>query len=60
MLIGKKNLNIWDVCSGVLLVQEAGGKISQPNGDKWEVKSKDILASNTLIHSKIESKLTLL
>ena len=56
----EKNLNIWDVSAGVLLVQEAGGKISQPNGNKWDVESKDILASNTLIHSKIESKLTLL
>jgi len=56
----EKNLNIWDVCSGVLLVQEAGGKISQPNGEKWDIKSRDILASNTLIHSKIENKLALL
>lgn len=56
----ERNLNIWDVCAGVLLVKEAGGKITQPNGNKWTIKSNDILASNTNIHEKIQKKLTLL
>ena len=47
------NLNLWDVAAGVLLVIEAGGKISRTNGSIWEVSSKDILASNALIHDKI-------
>lgn len=56
----EKNLNIWDVCSGVLLVREAGGKISTVNGENWKVDSQDILASNLIIHDEIQSKLSLL
>ena len=56
----QKNLNLWDVCSGVLLVKEAGGRLSEPNGKNWTIDSKDILASNTLIHSKLIEYLTLL
>ena len=56
----EKNLNLWDVCSGVLLVKEAGGRISEPNGDYWTTKSRDILVSNTLIHDNLIENLTLL
>jgi len=56
----EKNLNLWDVCSGVLLVKEAGGRVSQPQGKNWTAKSRDILASNTLIHNKLIENLTLL
>ncbi len=56
----EKNLNLWDVCSGVLLVKEAGGRISEPQGDDWNTKSRDILASNTLTHKKLIENLTLL
>ena len=56
----EKDLNIWDVSSGVLLVREAGGKISTTNGDTWSIKSRDILASNMLIHEEIQNKLSLL
>ena len=41
------------MCSGVLIVKEAGGKISQPDGKDWTIKNSDILASNTLIHDQI-------
>ena len=56
----ERNLNIWDVCSGVLMVKEAGGRVTLPNGGEWDKESKDILASNTLIHEEVQSKLTLL
>ncbi len=56
----ERDLNLWDICSGVLLVKEAGGKISEPNGNKWTVKSRDITVSNSLIHSKMLENLTLL
>ncbi len=56
----EKDLNLWDVCSGVLIVQEAGGRISEPEGSDWTTKSRDILVSNTLIHKKLIKNLTLL
>ena len=56
----EKDLNLWDVCSGALLVKEAGGRVSEPEGGDWNTKSRDILASNTLIHKDLIEKLTLL
>jgi|TARA_B100000959_G_C14955405_1_gene613493 myo-inositol-1(or 4)-monophosphatase len=50
----QRNLNIWDMCSGVLLVREAGGKITQPNGEEWTIESSDILASNHFIHKQVQ------
>ena len=46
----ENNLNLWDIASGVLLVIEAGGNISEPNGIKWQKDSRNVLASNALIH----------
>ena len=56
----EKNLNIWDVSAGVLLIREAGGKVTEPDGNDWTINSRDILASNMFIHSKLKEKLTLL
>jgi len=56
----EKDLNLWDVSSGVLLVREAGGKISEPNGKDWSINSRDILASNLSIHNQLKENLTLL
>ena len=53
----ERNLNIWDVSSGVLLVKEAGGKITEPDGNVWSISSKDILASNLHIHDIIKDKI---
>ena len=46
----ERNLNLWDVSTGVLLVKEAGGKVTELNGDTWNFESKDILVSNSYIH----------
>ena len=55
----EKDLNLWDISSGILLVQEAGGRISRMNGEDWTVDSRDILASNTKIHDLLMKKLSL-
>tara|TARA_B100001059_G_C17732089_1_gene526774 strand:+ start:57 stop:833 length:777 start_codon:yes stop_codon:yes gene_type:complete len=56
----EKDLNLWDVCSGVLLVKEAGGRITDTDGNTWKTRSRDILVSNTKIHQKLQENLTLL
>ena len=56
----ERNLNLWDVSAGVILVKEAGGKITQPRGDDWSIESKDILASNSNIHEIIQEKLRII
>jgi myo-inositol-1(or 4)-monophosphatase len=47
------NLNPWDTAAGVLLVREAGGKITNFSGGRFEISSREVLASNGLIHSQL-------
>lgn len=53
----ERNLNLWDIATGILLIREAGGKVTDISGSPWDMNTKDILASNTLIHDKIIKKL---
>jgi myo-inositol-1(or 4)-monophosphatase len=45
----------WDVAPGVLLVQEAGGKVSDFQGNPWQPQTSDLLFSNKKLHEKILS-----
>jgi myo-inositol-1(or 4)-monophosphatase len=50
------NLNPWDVSAGMLILQEAGGKVTGFNGKKYKNISeygKTILASNGKIHAQM-------
>lgn len=47
------NLNPWDTAAGVLLVQEAGGKVTRFDGSPWRLDSRETLASNGLIHDEL-------
>jgi myo-inositol-1(or 4)-monophosphatase len=44
-------LNPWDVAAGALIVQEAGGKVTDLEGKAFDMLRGDILASNGLLHS---------
>lgn len=56
----ENDLNLWDISSGVLMVEEAGGKLTNILGEKWNVNCRDIIASNKVIHEELQKKLTLL
>ena len=43
----------WDVAPGVLLVQEAGGTVSDFQGDHWRPETSDLLFSNGKVHENI-------
>ena len=47
------NLNPWDTAAGFLLVEEAGGRVSDFAGAKFQLNSKETLASNGLIHDEL-------
>ena len=47
------HLNPWDFAGGVLLVQEAGGKISKIDGSGWSLDSSTVIAANPIIHNEI-------
>ena len=47
------NLNPWDTAAGILLVEEAGGRVTDFAGARFQLKSGEILASNGLIHEEL-------
>lgn len=46
-------LNPWDNAAGILIVQEAGGKVTGFDGQKHKVYQPDIIATNTVIHDEL-------
>ncbi|MBI2195764.1 MAG: inositol monophosphatase [Candidatus Levybacteria bacterium] len=46
-------LKPWDVAASALLIEKAGGKITTPTGDPWNVFNSDILASNGILHERL-------
>ncbi len=54
------NLQAWDIAAGLLLVEEAGGKVSDWRGNFWKMKENNaILASNGKIHEDLLSLITI-
>ena len=47
------NLNPWDTAAGLLLVEEAGGRLSDFAGEPFQLNSREVLASNGLIHDEL-------
>lgn len=46
-------LHPWDTAAGVLLVQEAGGRVTDFSGRPFSIYGKEIVASNGLIHDEM-------
>lgn len=46
-------VNSWDVAAGVVIVEEAGGKVTDLSGGEFTTESKTILVSNGRLHEKI-------
>ena len=46
-------LNKWDVAAGILLIEEAGGKISDFEGQPYQLGGPVILATNGLVHEEM-------
>lgn len=54
----EKSLNIWDLAAGVLLVQEAGGKVADYEGGTNYLNAGSIISTNGHLHDKIEKAIT--
>lgn len=50
MIMGAKT---WDLAVGVLMVREAGGRVTDFDGKEWDLSSKNMLATNGKIHSEV-------
>jgi myo-inositol-1(or 4)-monophosphatase len=54
------NLKAWDVSAGIIIINEAGGKVTGLEGKQYQLfKDKYIVASNGFIHDKLIGNLAL-
>ena len=51
----ERRLSPWDVAAGTLLVEEAGGKVTDFTGKKPDLFSPEILATNGILHAELRS-----
>ena len=49
----QRNLNYWDIAAGVILVKEAGGFVTDFEGENGFVENKTILATNSKINKEM-------
>lgn len=47
------SLNAWDSAAGYLIVEEAGGKVTDFNGDTFSPYNPKIIATNGIIHNEL-------
>lgn len=47
------NLNPWDTAAGVLIVEEAGGRVSDFRGGEFKIESRETVASNGIVHEAL-------
>src|SRR6202790_4373235 len=47
------NLNPWDTAAGVLIVEEAGGKVTDLAGNPFQLNSRETVGSNHLVHEAL-------
>ena len=51
----EQNLNPWDTAAGLLVLQEAGGRVTDFTGRPYHVHMKEILATNGRVHEEMIS-----
>jgi myo-inositol-1(or 4)-monophosphatase len=47
-------LSRWDIAAGMLLVREAGGKVSDFSGNENDIDGREIVASNLNVYSEVQ------
>jgi myo-inositol-1(or 4)-monophosphatase len=47
------NLNPWDTAAGILLVEEAGGRVTDFAGAPFQLNSRETLATNGMVHDEL-------
>lgn len=52
------DLSPWDTAAGVLLVREAGGRVSALDGSQYDLAGRTVLASNGAIHGELSALLS--
>jgi myo-inositol-1(or 4)-monophosphatase len=53
----ERGIKIWDMAAGVVIVEEAGGKVSDYDKGQLDLESGRILATNGIIHDALCSEI---
>ncbi len=51
------SMDPWDVAAGILLVEEAGGNVTDFKGKEWGFERTALIASNGIVHDKVLRRL---
>lgn len=51
------NLSAWDIAAGALLVEEAGGRMSDAAGERYHLGIRNVVASNGHVHDELIEEL---
>ena len=54
----EEGLKPWDVAAGALIIEEAGGRVSNYRGEPLDIHTPPMMASNCLIHDEMMHVLT--
>ena len=49
----ERDLQYWDIAAGIIIVKEAGGYVTDFNGENNYIANKMVIASNSLIHGDL-------
>lgn len=55
----EQNLNSWDTAAGMLVLQEAGGEVTDFSGRPFRIEMEEILATNGQVHEQMMSLMQL-
>jgi len=50
-------INPWDIAAGAILVEEAGGKVTDFKGRTWNLNKSDLILSNGKLHEELLVKI---
>jgi myo-inositol-1(or 4)-monophosphatase len=53
----ERGLSPWDIAAGIVILEEAGGKVTAYDGGPFQINSGRILATNGHIHSRLSNEL---
>lgn len=48
-----RGLGPWDAAAGSLIITESGGRITRPDGGRWEIGDPALLATNGRVHEAV-------
>ena len=46
----EQGIHLWDMAAGIILVREAGGRVTQLDGSPCALTETDVLATNGYVH----------